>query len=133
MHKVPLTYLAVLVSTLVLDGIWLGAVARRFYADRLGYLMAPDVQWWAAASFYALFAAGVLYFVVLPLATADSLGRAFVTGGFFGLVAYATYDLTSQAIIRNWPLAVTVVDLVWGTALTGTVSVVGAWSARWLR
>jgi uncharacterized membrane protein len=88
------------------------------------------VQWWAAALFYLLFAAGVTYFVVQPLGAEGSLGRAFVVGAFFGLVAYATYDLSSQALVRNWPVVVTVVDLVWGALLTGLVSVIGLWSAR---
>jgi uncharacterized membrane protein len=130
MRKALVTYVAVLAGILVLDAIWLGAVAKRFYANRLGYLMAPDVRWWAAALFYLLFASGVLYFVVLPLAATGSPGRAFVTGALFGLVAYGTYDLTSQAIVRGWPVVVTAIDLAWGALLTGTVSVIGLWSAR---
>jgi uncharacterized membrane protein len=133
MSKPLVTYVAVLASILVLDAIWLGAVAKRFYAEKLGYLLAPDVQWWAAALFYLLFAAGVTYFVVWPLAAGGSSGRAFAAGAFFGLVAYATYDLSSQALVRGWPVVVTVVDLGWGALLTGLVSVIGLWSARLLR
>jgi uncharacterized membrane protein len=133
MHKPIVTYLAVLTSILVLDAIWLGAVAKRFYSKKLGYLLAPNVQWWAAALFYLLFAAGVTYFVVRPLAAGGSLGRAFAVGSFFGLVAYATYDLSSQALVRDWPVVVTVADLVWGALLTGLVSVIGLWSARLIR
>lgn len=133
MRKILLPYVAVLAGILVLDAIWLGAVAKRFYADKLGYLMAPDVRWWAAELFYLLFASGVLYFVVLPLKATGSPGRAFVTGAFFGLVAYATYDLTNQAVVRGWPVVVTVIDLAWGALLTGMVSMIGLWSARFLK
>jgi uncharacterized membrane protein len=70
---------------------------------------------------------------VWPLAAGGSLGRTFAAGAFFGLVAYATYDLSSQALVRGWPVVVTVVDLTWGALLTGLVSVIGLWSARLLR
>jgi len=132
-YKAFVIYVAVLAGILVLDAIWLGALARRFYADQLGYLTAPNVRWGAAALFYLLFAAGVTYFVVLPLAGGGSLGRAFAVGAFFGLVAYGTYDLTSQALVRSWPVVVTVVDLVWGALLTGMVSMLGLWSARFFK
>ncbi len=133
MKKILVTYAAVLAGILVLDAIWLGAVAKRFYSHKLGYLLAPDVRWWAAVSFYLVFAAGVAYFVVLPLAASGSLGRVFVTGAFFGLVTYATYDLTNQALIRDWPVVVTVIDLGWGALLTGAVSVIGVGAVRLLR
>ena len=130
MFKSVVAYVAVLAAILVLDAIWLGAVAKRFYAERLGYLMAPNVRWWAATLFYLLFAAGVLYFVVLPRAGAGSLGRTFLAGAFFGLIAYATYDLTNQALVRDWPVVVTLIDLGWGALLTGTVSVIGLRTLR---
>lgn len=133
MQKTLMTYVAVLGGILLLDAIWLGAVAKRFYADKLGYLLAPDVRWWAAVSFYLLFAAGVTYFVVLPLAAGGSPGRVFLTGAGFGLVSYATYDLTNQALVRDWPIVVTVVDLGWGALLTGAVSVIGVGAARFLK
>lgn len=125
-------YLTVLAVTLVFDALWLGLVAKQFYAKYLGYLMAPSVQWWAAALFYALFAVGVTYFVVMPLSgiPAVSALKVFAVGALFGLVAYATYDLTSQALIREWPLIVTVVDLAWGAVLTGAVSTVAWWFVR---
>ena len=133
MRKVLVTYVAVLAGILVLDAIWLGAVAKRFYANQLGYLMAPDVRWWAAALFYLLFTWGVLYFVVLPLKATGSPGRVFVTGALFGLVAYGTYDLTNQAVVRGWPVLVTAMDMAWGALLTGMVSVIGLWSARFFK
>jgi uncharacterized membrane protein len=126
-------YLAVVAGILVVDGLWLGVVAKRFYAKQLGYLMAPGVQWWAAALFYLLFAAGVVFFVVLPLVEGGSFVRVFLTGAFFGLVAYATYDLTNQALVRSWPVVVTIIDLTWGAFLTGLVSVISVATVRFLR
>lgn len=117
------TYFAVLVPMLLLDAVWLGAVARGFYRTHLGYLMTDQYQWWAAGIFYLLFAAGLAVFVVQPNVAAPML-RVFLYGALFGLVAYATYDLTNQTTIRSWPLIVTVVDLVWGAALSGVVSVI---------
>jgi uncharacterized membrane protein len=133
MSKSLVAYIAVVLGILVLDGIWLGAVAKRFYAEKLGYLLAPNVAWWAAALFYLLFAAGVAYFVVLPLAEGGSFGRAFASGAFFGLVTYATYDLTNQALVRSWPVVVTVIDLAWGALLTGTVSMFGLGAVRFFK
>lgn len=117
------TYIAVLLPMLVLDAFWLGAVARGFYRTHIGYLMGDSFQWWAAIVFYLLFAAGIAVFVVQPYVGAPLL-RVFLLGALFGLVAYATYDLTNQTTIRSWPLIVTVVDLVWGALLSGLVSVV---------
>ena len=123
-------YAAVLTGMLVLDAVWLGFIARDFYARKLGYLMAPSVQWWAAGLFYLLYAAGVTAFVVRPAAASASMGATFGRGAFFGLVAYGTYDLTSQAVVRDWPLIVTVADLAWGAFLTGILALAGVGAAR---
>jgi uncharacterized membrane protein len=123
-HYIKL-YLATLVAFLVLDGLWLGLVARVFYRQHLGYLMAPHANVLAAALFYLLFVAAVLFFVVVPGLKAGSLGPTLLRAAFFGLVTYATYDLTNQATMRNWPVIVTVVDMLWGTGVTVAASAVG--------
>lgn len=123
-------FLVVLVGMLVLDGLWLTVVAKRFYDQHLGYLLAPQVQWWAAILFYLLYVTGVVVFVVLPRMADGQVGRAFLMGALFGLVCYATYDLTSQALIRDWPVIVTVVDMIWGAVLTGTVAAVAVRAGR---
>ncbi len=109
----------------LIDLFWLGILARNFYRDRLGHLMRPTVNWTAAAIFYLLFIAGIVIFAVKPALEAQSSRSALLHGAFFGLVAYATYDLTNLATIRDWPLVVTVVDLIWGTVLCSTVSWIG--------
>jgi uncharacterized membrane protein len=126
-------YVSALVGFLVIDMIWLGVVARGFYRRHLGFLLADQVNWWAALSFYLLFVAGVLVFAVAPGLQANSLPRALLLGGFLGLVTYGTYDLTNLATAKNWPLIVTVVDMVWGTVLAAAVSCIGYLAGTWLR
>jgi len=103
--------------------VWLGVAARNFYTKQIGFLMTPKVNWAAAILFYLLFLAGLVVFVIAPAVEKDSWVRALLLGALFGLITYATYDLTNLATLRDWPLALTVVDLTWGTALAGSVSV----------
>ncbi len=105
-----------------LDMVWLGIVAKNFYTKQIGFLMTPKVNWAAAVIFYLLFLIGLVVFVIAPAVEKDSWARALLLGALFGLVTYATYDLTNLATVRDWPLALTVVDLVWGTILAGSVS-----------
>lgn len=114
------------------DLVWLGVVAADFYRKHLGHLMRPDVQWAPALLFYLLYLAGVLVFAVLPGLESGSLARAVTLGALFGLVAYATFDLTCMALFRDFPLVVVVVDLCWGTLLTGGVAAAGWAVGRWL-
>lgn len=117
------------VSMFVLDLLWLGVVAKDLYARQMGPLLRPDVKWVPALLFYVLYVAAVVVFVVMPAAERKSLGRALGMGAFFGLAAYATYDLTSLALIRDFPLLIVVVDLAWGMALTTVASGAGYWVA----
>lgn len=107
------------------DLVWLGVVAKSFYARHLGDLLRPQVRWGPAVLFYLLYVAAVVVFVVLPAAERQSLARAVALGAFFGLAAYATYDLTSLAMIQDFPMTVVVVDLAWGMVLTAFVSSAG--------
>ncbi len=115
-----------------IDLVWLGVVAAGFYQRHLGHLLRPDVLWAPALVFYALYIAGVLVFAVLPGLEAGSVTRTLALGAFFGLVAYATFDLTCMALLRDFPLLVVAVDLAWGTVLTATVSAAGFALGRWL-
>lgn len=126
-------YVAALVGFLAIDMLWLGVVARGFYRRQLGFLLADQVNWWAAFSFYLLFVAGVLVFAVAPALQAGSLSRALLLGGLLGLLTYGTYDLTNLATVKGWPLLVTLVDLAWGTALTAAVSGIGYLAGTWSR
>lgn len=115
-------YLIAFAVFFCIDMVWLGFVAKGFYRRHLGHLLSPKVNWMAAILFYLLFIFGLLVFIVRPAVLAGAPGRAFLLGALFGLIAYATYDLTNLATVKDWPLLVTVVDLVWGTVLGGSVS-----------
>lgn len=113
-----------------LDLLWLGVVAKGFYARHLGSLLRPDVQWVPAVLFYAIYVVAVGVFVVIPAVERQSLGRAIGMGAFFGLAAYATYDLTSLALIRDFSVRVVIVDLAWGAVLTAIAASAGYVAAR---
>jgi uncharacterized membrane protein len=106
-----------------LDMVWLGLAAKNFYAKHIGFLMKSNVNWAAAILFYLLFIAGLVVFVVVPALDKGSWVRALLLGALFGLITYATYDLTNLATLKDWPLLITVVDLIWGTVLAASVSV----------
>ncbi len=117
---------------LAVDFLWLGLVAKRFYQRQLGHLFAEQVQWGAAFLFYLIFVLGLMVFVVHPAFKSGSLGQAVWMGALFGLVTYATFDLTSLALIKDWPVPVTAVDILWGVVLSGIVSTAGYGIVRWL-
>jgi uncharacterized membrane protein len=107
-----------------IDMAWLGLVAKNFYSKQIGFLMKTDVNWTAAILFYLLFIAGLVLFVITPAVEKGSWVHALLFGALFGLITYATYDLTNLATLKDWPLLVTVVDLCWGTALASSVSTI---------
>ena len=118
-------YLVLLAAFLAIDLLWLGLVARSFYQQQIGFIMAPSVNWFAAAIFYLLFIVGILFFVVVPGLENGSLKATLLRAALFGLITYATYDLTNLATLKNWPVLLTVVDMIWGTVLSVSVSFVG--------
>ena len=126
-------YLATFIAFFVIDMVWLGLVARSFYRSHLGFLMAASPNLIAAASFYLLFVVGILFFVVVPGLEDDSLRATLLRAALFGLITYATYDLTNLATVRDWPVLLTIVDMIWGTFLTVSVSYIGFMVGNWLR
>jgi uncharacterized membrane protein len=117
-------YAVGIVTFFALDLLWLGVVAKGFYQRRMGHLMRPDVQWVPAVLFYLLFVAALVVFVAGPAAERQSVGRAIGYGAFFGLAAYAAFDLTGMALLKDFPVSVALVDLAWGAFLSATVSAV---------
>ena len=107
-----------------MDMVWLGLVSKGFYAEQIGSLLKTDVNWMAAILFYLLFIVGLVVFVITPAMEKNSWMHALLFGALFGLVCYATYDLTNLAVTKDWPLLVTIVDLAWGAVLAASVSVV---------
>ena len=125
-----LLYFITLAVFFVIDMIWLGVVAKGFYRRHLGPLMGPKVNWISAILFYLLFIVGLLVFVIRPALGIGVPLEALFYGALLGLISYATYDLTNLATLKDWPVIVTVVDLVWGTVLGGVVSYVSALLGR---
>lgn len=126
-------YLVALAAFLVIDLLWLGVVMRSFYQQQLGFIMAPSVNWPVAILFYLLFVAGLLVFVILPGLQENSLKKVLLRGAFFGLVTYATYDLTNLATLKDWPAIFSIVDLIWGVLISVSVSIVGFLIGRRIR
>jgi len=120
------------VAFFAIDMVWLGWVAAGFYRRHIGSLLRADVVWGAALAFYAVYIAGILVFAVLPGLEAGSLTRAVALGAFLGFFAYATFDLTSMALIEGFSWTVVLVDLAWGTVLTASVAAAGFGLGRWL-
>lgn len=123
-------YLITLVVFLGIDSVWLGLVASKFYRSQIGHLMAEKANLAVAGLFYLLFVGVLVYFVVAPAIHSGEMRDVLLRGALFGLVTYATYDLTNHATLRAWPITVTIVDMAWGTLLTGATSALTVWAAR---
>lgn len=126
-------YITSFLVFLAIDMVWLTLIAKSFYAKQIGYLMAESPNLLAALVFYLIFIGALVFFVISPAVDNHMLSHALFAGALFGFVTYATYDLTNLATIKDWPLLVTIVDLIWGTTLSASVSVVSYFIAvRWL-
>ena len=128
-----MTYIYTLISLAALDSIWLFSMGSTYKAW-LAHLFAPALTYLPIILFYPLYAAGVVFFVVAPaLRNGASLWQVFLAGAFLGLICYAAYDLTNHGTLRDWPLIVTVVDMAWGTLLTGLASVAAVSLTNYLK
>jgi len=112
-----------------IDMLWLGLIAKGFYFKQLGALLKADINWTAAIIFYLIFIAGLVVFVIEPAVEKKLWMHALLFGALFGFITYATYDLTNLATLKNWPLAVSLVDMVWGAVLAASVSSATYWIA----
>jgi uncharacterized membrane protein len=131
MNRYLAAYLAAALVMVALDMLWLGFIAKAMYQQGIGHLMAEQPQLWAAAVFYALYAAGLLVFAVAPQAENPALGRPIVMGALFGFFAYATYDLSNLATLRNWPVGLSLVDIAWGMVLSAISAGAGKAAMNW--
>jgi uncharacterized membrane protein len=106
----------------LLDFLWLGFLAKSFYAENLASLLAPDVKIFPAAVFYLVYPIGLVIFAMSPSVEAGDWARAALMGGLFGFFAYMTYDMTNWATLKGFPPIVALVDLAWGTSLSAVTS-----------
>jgi len=116
----------------IIDLIWLGVVAKGFYQKNLKFILSPNVNWTAAIIFYLMYIAGILIFAVVPGVAKDSLRHAALWGALFGFFTYATYDLTNLALLKDWPLNIVIVDILWGVVLCTIVATLSFYIAKWL-
>ncbi|MDD3241972.1 MAG: DUF2177 family protein [Bacilli bacterium] len=115
-------YLIALIIFVIVDGIWLLFISKNLYQKEIGHLLSSNPNLIAAIIFYLLFLAGLVYFVINPGIEKESLKTIIISGLLFGLITYATYDLTNLATLKNWPIKITIIDLIWGSSLSCVVS-----------
>ena len=121
-----ISYAVALVAFGALDAVWLTSMGPRLYRPTLGDILLPAVNWLPAVLFYLVYAAGLVVFAINGALARDSVAHAATMGALFGAIAYATYDLTNYATLRNWTLTLTLADMAWGalaSAIAAAVSV----------
>jgi uncharacterized membrane protein len=133
MRQTLFHYVIVFGVFLAIDALWLSNAARWFYRPEIGQLLREHPDFVVAFVFYAMYAAGLLYFVVTPSVAANDVGMALMRGAFFGLIAYATYDMTNLATMKGFTLRIAVIDMIWGTVLSASVSAVSVYLIRLLK
>lgn len=114
MNKYLVAFLVVAVVMVAMDVLWLGFIAKPMYQDGIGHLMAERPQLLAALAFYMVYAVGLVVFVVAPRAGMAGWQSTALMAALFGFVAYATYDLSNLATLKNWPLWLSLIDMAWG-------------------
>lgn len=130
MKSFAIAYFAAVIAFLVIDGIWLGVVAKSFYAEQLGSLLRSPFLPAPAIAFYLAYTAGLVFLAVRPFDANVSLSSVALYGAIVGFMAYGTYDMTNLATLKNWPVMVSLVDMVWGTVLSATVATLSAVALR---
>jgi uncharacterized membrane protein len=132
MMKLFYLYLLTLPVFFGIDMLWIGVLAKDFYRNNLGHLLRSDINWAAALIFYLLYIVGILIFATLPALEKQSLRQAVVLGALFGFFAYATYDLSNLATLKDWPVKVVFVDILWGMFVTASVAAASFFIGRWI-
>ena len=122
-----LLFITTLPVLIIGDVLWVGFIADKFYTSHIGHLRGP-IQWSGAILFWLIYTLGILLFVVYPYM--NSTSKTVIYGALFGFIAYSVYNLTNQATLRDWPITVVVVDVLWGTLLTVTVAIAGHYLSK---
>ncbi len=125
MLKTHAAYAATATVMVALDLLWLGVIAKTLYRQGIGHLMAERPHLLVAVLFYALFALGLVVFAIVPNAATPGWVKAALSGALFGFFAYATYDLTNLATLKNWPIGLSLIDISWGTLVSGVSAAAG--------
>jgi uncharacterized membrane protein len=125
MQKLIPSYFASIFMMFILDLIWLSQLAKPLYTQGIGHLMAAEPNLLYAALFYLVFVFGLMWYAVKPNLQTKGVKPTFLAGATFGFFIYASYDLTNLALLKDWPLAMSMMDLTWGTLLSGVTATVG--------
>jgi uncharacterized membrane protein len=125
-----IVYVSTAVVFLGVDAVWLMLAAQRLYRPLIGDMLLERFNLLPALLFYVVYISGIVIFAVSPAFNTGRWMTATLHGGLLGFFAYATYDLTNQATLRNWPVTVTIADLCWGTTLTAFAATAGYLTAR---
>ncbi len=108
-----------IVVIFIMDLVWLSMLARPLYQTGIGHLMAAQPNLLFAGLFYLVYTLGLMRYAIIPNIAANQLKTTFVAGAVFGFFVYASYDLTNLAMLKNWPLSLSIIDISWGTLLSG--------------
>ncbi len=125
-----IAYVTILVPFVIVDAIWLTVMGSRLYRPTLGDILLPTLNAPPAVVFYLIYPIGILVFATLPALKAGSVSPALLYGALFGAMAYATYDLTNFATLRNWTTLISVVDIAWGAIVTAIAAVAAYYLTR---
>ncbi|RYU96712.1 DUF2177 family protein [Emticicia agri] len=117
--KILLVFILTTVIFAAIDLVWLGVIAKNLYQQKIGFIMADEVNWIAALIFYLMYIGGILYFVIFPSLDNGNWQTALLKGAILGALCYGTYDLTNWATLKNWPSEIVIIDILWGAFLTG--------------
>jgi uncharacterized membrane protein len=131
--KYILLYILTFIVFLAIDAVWLLLISKNLYSKEIGHLMADKALLLPALIFYLLFVVGVLIFAVVPGYQAQSLSKTLMLSALFGLMTYATYDLTNLATLRDWPLKITIIDIIWGTTVSTLTGLAGYYIAQLIK
>jgi uncharacterized membrane protein len=131
--KIIYTYLLTIPVFFAIDMVWLGVIAKNLYQKQIGHLLSPTVNWPPAVIFDLVYIFGIVYFAVLPGIEKDSLKTVLINAALFGTIAYATYDLTNLATLKDWPTTIVYIDLLWGATLTSLVATASYYIALWVK
>ena len=133
MKKLIPAYFASMIVMFVLDLIWLSQLAQPIYARGIGHLMAAEPNLLYAALFYVVFVFGLIWYAVKPNMHSSGVKCTFLAGAMFGFFIYASYDFTNLALLKDWPLGMSIIDMTWGTLLSGATASAGKLVLDWLR
>ena len=121
-------YIATGIAFAVIDSVWLRTMYTRLYQPEIGeLLMKGGFRMGPAIIFYLLYILGMMIFVVGPALLTSKWQTALIWGALMGFFCYMTYDLTNYATLKVWSTKVTILDIIWGTFLTGSASLAGFW------